>query len=48
MNKLRKCGCGYTMNDFCRKCGRSENSHPQKFSIEDKYGRYRRMAREKL
>ena len=42
---LRKCeSCGsYTLDLKCHKCGSSDtiNPHPPKFSLDDKYLRYR-------
>ncbi|MFH1328322.1 MAG: RNA-protein complex protein Nop10 [Candidatus Bathyarchaeota archaeon] len=47
---LRKCrACGeYTFNQSnCPKCGGEVHMpHPPKFSIEDKYARYRRAIKE--
>ena len=46
--RLKRCdGCGtYTMLAACPKCGRAAKSPmPPSFSPEDKYGRYRRMAK---
>ncbi|MFL2941169.1 MAG: RNA-protein complex protein Nop10 [Candidatus Poseidoniales archaeon] len=38
----------FTLNNFCGKCNaRTSNPLPPKFSPEDKYGKYRRMLREK-
>ncbi len=35
----------YTLKDVCPKCGaKAKSAHPMKFSPEDKYGKYRRMA----
>jgi H/ACA ribonucleoprotein complex subunit 3 len=48
MGKLKKCErCGlYTMKEQCPNCGeRTQSAHPPKFSPQDKYGKYRRMAR---
>jgi len=50
MNMIKKCfRCGiYTLKDKCPKCGeKTRTPHPPKFSPEDKYGKYRRMAKEK-
>jgi H/ACA ribonucleoprotein complex subunit 3 len=49
MTIIKKCpGCGkYTMKEKCPGCGSATKTpHPPKFSPEDRYGRYRRMARE--
>ncbi|MCH8067518.1 MAG: nucleolar RNA-binding Nop10p family protein [Nanoarchaeota archaeon] len=47
MKTLLKCGkCGkYTMNDVCLCGGKALTPKPAKFSIEDKYGAYRRKAK---
>jgi len=48
--KIKKCdSCGtYTMKDACPKCGAAtKHPHPPKFSPEDKYGKWRRMAKVK-
>lgn len=46
---LRKCTTckKYTINKLiCPYCGgQTKNSHPPKFSIQDKYGKYRRLAK---
>jgi H/ACA ribonucleoprotein complex subunit 3 len=45
--KLRKC-CTYTLKERCPVCGAgTKTAHPPKFSAQDKYGRYRRMAKKK-
>lgn len=44
---IRKCsGCGrYTTADRCPMCNRDTvNAHPAKYSPDDRYGKYRRMA----
>jgi len=46
--KLKKCGsCGtYTMKAACPKCGCAAKSPlPPSFSPEDRYGKYRRVAK---
>ncbi|MFA4861806.1 RNA-protein complex protein Nop10 [Methanoregula sp.] len=36
----------YTLSPTCPKCGRpTAVAHPARFSPEDKYGNYRRMAK---
>lgn len=49
---LKKCArCGqYTMNPtVCPKCGESvASAHPPRFSIEDRYGKYRRQMKRAL
>ncbi len=39
----------FTLESTCTKCsGKTSNPLPPKFSPEDKYGKYRRMLREKF
>jgi H/ACA ribonucleoprotein complex subunit 3 len=47
MKNILKCmDCGeYTMKDACVCGGKSLTPKPAKFSIEDKYGSYRRKAK---
>ncbi|MCX6815996.1 MAG: ribosome biogenesis protein [Candidatus Aenigmarchaeota archaeon] len=42
---IKKCKCGYTLHDKCKKCGLTHTAHPPKFSASDKYAKYRRLAR---
>ncbi|MDD5178361.1 MAG: RNA-protein complex protein Nop10 [Candidatus Nanoarchaeia archaeon] len=36
----------YTLKKICPKCGRETISNkPGKFSVEDRYGKYRRLAK---
>ena len=43
--KCPKCG-QYTMQEKCPKCNeKTVNPKPAKYSIEDKYGEYRRKAK---
>jgi len=43
--KCDKCGI-YTMKNICPKCNNETiNPKPAKFSIDDKYGSYRRKAK---
>ena len=43
--KCEKCS-RYTMKKECPKCGASTvSTRPPKFSLEDKYGKYRRLAK---
>ena len=45
MFKMRKClKCHrYTFKEFCSVCGsRTISPHPPRFSLDDKYGKYRR------
>lgn len=46
INKIKKCACTvYTLKENCPVCGsRTRSVHPMKFSPEDRYGKYRRMA----
>ena len=45
MNKCLNCGI-YTLKDACPKCGGKLNViYPPKFSIQDKYGKYRRILK---
>ncbi len=42
---LKKCSeHGYTIKGCC---GKARSAHPPKFSPEDRYGKYRRMAKKK-
>lgn len=46
--KCSKCG-NYTLKDTCGKCnGKSYEAKPAKYSPDDKYGKYRRMAKKRL
>ncbi|MCD6557464.1 MAG: ribosome biogenesis protein [Candidatus Aenigmarchaeota archaeon] len=48
---LRKCPrCGsYSLRDKCEKCDSvTRNPHPPKFSITDKYAKYRQKAKMKI
>jgi H/ACA ribonucleoprotein complex subunit 3 len=43
--KCKKCG-GYTLKEICPLCGSSAITiRPPKFSLEDKFGAYRRKAK---
>lgn len=45
MHKCNECGI-YTLEDSCPKCGGPLHViYPPKFSIEDKYGKYRRKLK---
>lgn len=49
--KMRKCNsCNiYTMKDVCPVCDGEVNViYPPKYSIEDKYGKYRRKLKEEM
>lgn len=50
MRSILKCqSCEkYTMNDACACGGKAVTPKPAKFSIEDKYGSYRRKAKESI
>ncbi|KYK35467.1 MAG: RNA-protein complex protein Nop10 [Theionarchaea archaeon] len=45
--KLKKCTvCGkYTLKDVCTCGGRADTVKPPRFSLEDKYGKYRRKLK---
>ncbi|WP_409200346.1 RNA-protein complex protein Nop10 [Methanobrevibacter sp. DSM 116169] len=46
--KMKKCSaCGiYTIQDKCPKCNGDLNViYPPKFSVQDKYGKYRRILK---
>ena len=48
MHKCPDCGI-YTLEDKCPKCkGELKVIYPPKFSIEDKYGKYRRILKKEL
>ncbi|MFX1491206.1 MAG: RNA-protein complex protein Nop10 [Promethearchaeota archaeon] len=49
MKKCRRCNT-YTMNtQQCPDCrGAVKNAHPARFSIEDRYGSYRRVMKKEL
>jgi len=39
----------YTLKKTCSKCkSQTENPKPAKFSLEDKFGKYRRLAKKDL
>ncbi|MBX7075904.1 MAG: RNA-protein complex protein Nop10 [Methanobacteriaceae archaeon] len=49
--KMRKCpSCDtYTIKDVCPNCGGElKVVYPPKYSIEDKYGKYRRKLKEEM
>ncbi len=47
MRKCVKCKI-YTFKDRCPSCGaETASAHPPRFSPEDKYGKYRRLAKKK-
>ncbi|MCZ7362528.1 MAG: RNA-protein complex protein Nop10 [Candidatus Methanoperedens sp.] len=47
VSKIRKCSCGrFTLKEICPVCGKATKySQPARFSLEDRYGKYRRMAK---
>ncbi|MCZ7356010.1 MAG: RNA-protein complex protein Nop10 [Candidatus Methanoperedens sp.] len=47
VSKIRKCACGrYTLKEVCPICGlQTKYSQPARFSLEDRYGKYRRLAK---
>ncbi|HEX7576203.1 MAG TPA: RNA-protein complex protein Nop10 [Candidatus Methanoperedens sp.] len=47
VSKIRKCTCGrYTLKEVCPLCGSpTRYSRPARFSLEDRYGKYRRITR---
>jgi H/ACA ribonucleoprotein complex subunit 3 len=48
MKKCKTCGI-YTMKDECPSCGGDLNViYPAKYSIKDKYGKYRRKLKKEL
>ncbi|MBU4076819.1 MAG: RNA-protein complex protein Nop10 [Euryarchaeota archaeon] len=49
VSKIKRCPCGrYTLKETCPVCGKNTMySHPARFSLEDRYGKYRRIARQR-
>jgi H/ACA ribonucleoprotein complex subunit 3 len=48
MKKCLKCGT-YTLKDICPNCGeKTAIPKPPKFSLEDRWGKYRRMLKKSL
>jgi len=48
MKKCQKCGT-YTLKDICPNCGeKTAIPKPPKFSLEDRWGKYRRMLKKSL
>ncbi|HUV83934.1 MAG TPA: RNA-protein complex protein Nop10 [archaeon] len=48
INKCAKCNA-YTLKDKCSFCGEKIiNPRPARFSMEDRYGKYRRLLKEQL
>ncbi|MFQ6054960.1 MAG: RNA-protein complex protein Nop10 [Methanosarcinales archaeon] len=50
-SKILKCiKCNiYTLKDICPKCkSETKNSRPAKFSLEDPYGKYRRIMKKEI
>jgi H/ACA ribonucleoprotein complex subunit 3 len=50
VSKIRKCECGrYTLKELCPLCGKpTKYSQPARFSLEDRYGKYRRIAKKRI
>ncbi|MFC1768411.1 RNA-protein complex protein Nop10 [Nanoarchaeota archaeon] len=51
MKQIMKCqSCGtYTLKENCNKCKiPTENPKPPKYSPDDKYGKYRRVAKKDI
>ncbi len=51
MHKIFKCwGCDrYTIKEKCPICGKkTKSTRPPKFSLEDKFGKYRRILKHEL
>jgi H/ACA ribonucleoprotein complex subunit 3 len=49
--KMRKCPVCYiyTLEDKCPKCGADLKAiYPPKYSVEDKYGKYRRQLKKEM
>lgn len=45
---IRKCEkCGYTLETVCKCRNKTKDVHPPKFSLADKYAKYRRIAKNK-
>lgn len=48
MKKCRSCG-EYTLKDSCPYCGEGVGEvYPPKYSLEDKYGKYRRILKKQF
>ncbi|HEY9207203.1 MAG TPA: nucleolar RNA-binding Nop10p family protein [Candidatus Methanoperedens sp.] len=47
VSKIRKCPCGrYSIKEVCPLCGSlTKYSQPARFSLEDRYGKFRRITR---
>ncbi|MCX6697260.1 MAG: RNA-protein complex protein Nop10 [Methanoregula sp.] len=46
--RIRRCTADhtYTLSLTCPACGkRTATAHPARFSVQDRYGKYRRMAK---
>ncbi|MFW9830697.1 MAG: RNA-protein complex protein Nop10 [Candidatus Thorarchaeota archaeon] len=49
MKKCSQCGTYTIAETQCPKCGgQAVNAHPARFSIEDRYGEYRRTMKREL
>ncbi len=47
--KIRRCGADntYTLSLLCPVCGGPTSiAHPARFSVQDRFGKYRRMAKQ--
>jgi H/ACA ribonucleoprotein complex subunit 3 len=49
VSKIRRCSCGrYTLKEICPLDGKTTTySQPARFSLEDRYGKYRRIAKKR-
>ncbi|MEN6442628.1 MAG: RNA-protein complex protein Nop10 [Methanoregula sp.] len=46
--RIRRCTADniYTLSFICPICGKpTDNAHPARFSVQDRFGKYRRMAK---
>ncbi|MHA1791527.1 MAG: nucleolar RNA-binding Nop10p family protein [Promethearchaeota archaeon] len=50
LKKCKDCGAYTMLGPPCKKCGSNKvmSVYPPKFSIEDKYGKYRREMKKRL
>ena len=45
---LKKCACGkYSLSEKCSCGAATKNPNPPKFSVKDRFGKYRRMVKQK-
>ncbi|MBU3966272.1 MAG: RNA-protein complex protein Nop10 [Euryarchaeota archaeon] len=49
VSKIKRCSCGrYTLKEICPLCsGDTKYSQPARFSLEDRYGKYRRISKQR-